>query len=78
MRLSQDSKKAAGPQVTLRVFRGLGSDPTSFKHDTFVVPGWAVHEHVNHSSEDAVLFSFTDAPVLRALGFEREAAARQA
>jgi gentisate 1,2-dioxygenase len=38
-----------------------------------------VHEHVNHGGGDAVLFSFTDAPVLRALGFEREAPApRQA
>jgi gentisate 1,2-dioxygenase len=44
------------------------------EHDTFVVPGWKVHEHVNHSGDDAVLFSFTDAPVIRALGFERETA----
>jgi gentisate 1,2-dioxygenase len=67
------------------VVRGVGTtivDGVTIEwgeHDTFVVPGWALHEHVNHSAEDAVLFSFTDAPVLRALGFEREAAApRQA
>jgi len=41
--------------------------------DVFVVPSWAVHEHVNASaSEDAVLFSFTDQPVMRALGLYRE------
>lgn len=41
--------------------------------DTFAVPGWAVHEHVNSSSHDeAILFSFTDEPVLRELGYYRE------
>ena len=43
--------------------------------DTFALPGWAVHEHVNASNSDqAILFSFTDEPVLRALGLYREAA----
>ncbi len=42
------------------------------EHDTFAVPGWAVHEHVNGSAKDpALLFSFTDDPVLRALGYFR-------
>lgn len=42
--------------------------------DTFALPGWAVHEHVNSSaSGEAILFSFTDEPVLRALGLYREA-----
>jgi gentisate 1,2-dioxygenase len=40
--------------------------------DTFALPTWAVHEHVNHSGDEAILFSFTDAPVLRALGLQRE------
>jgi gentisate 1,2-dioxygenase len=41
--------------------------------DTFCVPGWAFHEHVNESpTEPAFLFSFTDTPVLKALGFYRE------
>lgn len=40
--------------------------------DTFALPGWAVHEHVNSSSEPAILFSFTDDPTLRALGFYQE------
>ena len=43
--------------------------------DTFVVPSWAWHEHVNGSDrEDAVLFSFTDRPVIEAFGFYRESA----
>jgi gentisate 1,2-dioxygenase len=43
------------------------------ERDTFAVPGWCTHEHVNDSaSDDAVLFSFTDDPVLRPLGLYRE------
>jgi gentisate 1,2-dioxygenase len=43
--------------------------------DIFVVPGWATHEHFNvSSSHPAYLFSFTDAPALRALGLYRERA----
>lgn len=39
------------------------------KNDIVVLPPWAVHEHANTSaSEDAVLFSLQDAPVLEALG----------
>jgi gentisate 1,2-dioxygenase len=41
------------------------------KGDTFAVPVWSLHEHVNESGEDAVLFSFSDAPVLEALGLLR-------
>ena len=41
--------------------------------DVFCVPGWTFHEHVNGSAtEPAVLFSFTDAPVLQALSLLRE------
>ncbi|HZU07977.1 MAG TPA: cupin domain-containing protein [Chloroflexota bacterium] len=43
--------------------------------DVFCVPSWAPHQHVNTSSSaPAILFSYTDAPVLRALGLFREAA----
>jgi gentisate 1,2-dioxygenase len=42
------------------------------ERDTFALPGWAVHEHINMSSEPAILFSFTDDPTLRALGFYHE------
>jgi gentisate 1,2-dioxygenase len=41
--------------------------------DVFCVPGWAFHEHANAStSEAAVLFSYTDSPVLRSLNLLRE------
>jgi gentisate 1,2-dioxygenase len=39
--------------------------------DTFAVPAWASHEHVNESRYAAMLFSFSDAPVLAALGLLR-------
>ncbi|MFQ6027878.1 MAG: cupin domain-containing protein [Dehalococcoidia bacterium] len=43
--------------------------------DVFCVPGWAYHEHVNASNtEPAVLFSFTDLPMLKSLGLLREQA----
>jgi gentisate 1,2-dioxygenase len=43
--------------------------------DVVCVPSWTVHEHVNLSpGRPAVLFSYTDAPVLRALDLYREAA----
>jgi gentisate 1,2-dioxygenase len=41
--------------------------------DIFCVPSWAWHEHANASaSDDAVLFSFNDFPVMRSLAFWRE------
>ena len=41
--------------------------------DTFCVPGWAFHEHVNASpTEPSFLFSFTDAPVIKGLQLYRE------
>ena len=41
--------------------------------DVFCVPSWASHQHVNASgAEPAFLFSFSDAPVQRALGLLRE------
>lgn len=61
------------------VFRGSGTsviNGESFhwdKGDTFIVPLWSWHEHVNRSAkEDAVLFSMNDAPVLKAFGLYRE------
>jgi gentisate 1,2-dioxygenase len=42
--------------------------------DFFVIPPYAWHEHVNESSEDAVVFSTTDLPVLEALHLMREEA----
>jgi len=41
--------------------------------DVFALPGWQWHHHVNlESDEDAILYSVTDAPVLRALDLYRE------
>lgn len=43
------------------------------KHDSFVIPNWAWHEHVNRShSEEAILFSVNDIPVMNAFGLYRE------
>jgi gentisate 1,2-dioxygenase len=44
------------------------------KGDIFVVPSWQWHGHENPSSEDAILFSITDRPALKLLGFYREEA----
>ena len=38
------------------------------KGDFLVVPGWAEHRHENPSEEDAILFSVTDWPAMKALG----------
>ncbi len=45
------------------------------KGDIIAMPPWALHEHANGSaSEDAVLFSIQDTPVLEALGLYYEEA----
>jgi 1-hydroxy-2-naphthoate dioxygenase len=42
------------------------------ERDSFVVPNWSRHHHVNRSSsEEAILFCVTDEPVLAALGLLR-------
>jgi gentisate 1,2-dioxygenase len=60
-------------------FRGHGTtiiDGQPFhwqKGDTFIVPLWCWHEHANRSSsEEAILFSMHDTPVLKAFGLYRE------
>jgi len=62
-------------------FRGSGAtiiDGQPFhwqKGDTFIVPLWYWHEHVNGSSTDeAILFSMHDEPILKAFGLYREEA----
>ncbi|HWH79150.1 MAG TPA: cupin domain-containing protein, partial [Candidatus Binatus sp.] len=43
------------------------------KHDSFAVPNWAWHEHVNRSkSEEAMLFSVNDIPIVEAFNLYRE------
>lgn len=60
------------------VVRGSGSSVVAGKviewkqGDTFALPTWAEHRHVNPGSDDALLFSFSDAPALEALGLLRE------
>jgi len=41
--------------------------------DTFVVPSWAAHEHASVNGE-AVLFSYSDRPIIDAFGYYREEA----
>ena len=65
--------------VIYHAFRGRGSSFVGDERfdwetgDSFVVPLWYPHRHVNDSkSEEAVLFSMSDAPVLKSLGLYRE------
>ena len=60
-------------------FRGSGTtiingEPFNWeKGDSFVVPLWSWHEHTNRSStEEAILFSMHDEPILKAFGLYRE------
>jgi gentisate 1,2-dioxygenase len=61
------------------VFRGCGSTIVEgerldwSERDVFTIPGWHWHEHVNASATDgATLISYTDEPLLKALGIHRE------
>jgi len=40
--------------------------------DVFTVPTWTFCEHINNGDRPAFLFSFSDAPVMKALGLYRE------
>ncbi len=62
-----------------QVFRGRGYSVVNGQRldweqgDLFAVPTWAWHEHANASlSEEAILFSINDEPVMRALALYRE------
>jgi gentisate 1,2-dioxygenase len=65
--------------VIYHVFRGRGSSYVGDERfdweagDSFVVPLWYPHRHVNGAaSEEAILFSMSDAPVLKSLALYRE------
>ncbi|HKY09543.1 MAG TPA: cupin domain-containing protein, partial [Candidatus Binatia bacterium] len=65
--------------VIYHVVRGSGSTEIGEHRldweqgDSFVVPLWHAHRHMNRSaSEEAMLFSMSDAPMLKALGLYRE------
>jgi gentisate 1,2-dioxygenase len=66
--------------VMYHVFRGQGATIIGEQEyewrqgDTFVVPLWHTHRHVNASSKEAILFSMSDEPALRALELYREEA----
>lgn len=64
------------------VFQGRGASEIGGerfewqKGDSFIAPVWHPHRHFNvSSSEEAILFSMSDAPVLKALGLYREESA---
>ena len=53
--------------------RSASGTSTGEQGDTFVVPLWYAHRHMNRSSsEEAILFSMSDAPALKALDLYRE------
>ena len=65
--------------VIYHAFRGSGSSFVGDERfdweagDSFVVPLWYPHRHSNRAaSEEAILFSMSDAPVLKSLGLYRE------
>jgi gentisate 1,2-dioxygenase len=65
--------------VIYHVFRGTGTTQVGERRfdweqgDSFVVPLWYDHRHWNRSSlEEAILFSMSDGPVLKALDLYRE------
>lgn len=65
--------------MIFHVVRGTGTTVVDGKrlewseNDVFAVPGWAAYQHRNSStSDEAVLFSYTNEPVIRALGLYRE------
>jgi len=64
--------------VMYHVFRGRGTTEIGEQRfdwqqgDSFVVPLWYRHRHTNSSSEEAMLFSMSDAPTLKALDLYRE------
>jgi gentisate 1,2-dioxygenase len=62
------------------VFRGAGFTIVgNNRHDwqdgdTFTVPFWQSHRHVNNTGSAAILFVMNDRPVMDAFGFYREEA----
>ncbi len=65
--------------VLYHVFRGSGTTVINGQAfhweqgDSFVVPLWHWHEHANRSSsEDAIVFTMNDAPMLKPFGLYRE------
>ena len=61
-----------------QVFRGEGYSVINGQRfdwsegDFFVVPSWAWHEHATDPSQEAILFSIQDTPIMKALSLYRE------
>ena len=72
------SKRVTGSSV-FHVVEGKGRSVINGKTfdwekgDIIALPSWAEHDFANSGSEDAILFSISDKPVIEALGFYREA-----
>ncbi|HZS65481.1 MAG TPA: cupin domain-containing protein [Burkholderiales bacterium] len=72
------AKRVTGSSI-FHVVQGRGRsliDGKTFdweKGDIIALPSWAEHNFANTGTEDAILFSISDRPVLEALGFYREA-----
>jgi gentisate 1,2-dioxygenase len=70
-------KRVAGSSVFL-VKQGRGRSTIEGKAfdweqgDIIALPSWAQHDYANTGTEDAILFSISDRPVLESLGFYRE------
>jgi gentisate 1,2-dioxygenase len=70
-------KRVSGSSVFL-VKQGKGRsviNGTPFdweKNDIIALPSWAQHDYANTGSDDAILFSISDRPVIQALGLYRE------
>jgi len=48
------------------------------KGDSFIVPLWHTHRHINRSSsKEAILFSMSDSPLLKSLELYREESVSQ-
>ena len=75
---------AAHRHTSTTIYHAFSGSGTTFigdqrfdwnKGDSFIVPLWYPHHHANRSnSEEAILFSMSDAPVLQALELYREEA----
>jgi gentisate 1,2-dioxygenase len=72
------AKRVTGSSV-FHVVRGRGRsviDGKTFdweRGDIIALPSWAEHDFANTGTDEAILFSISDRPVLEALGFYREA-----
>jgi gentisate 1,2-dioxygenase len=86
--LPADHRTQARRHTSTKIYHALRGSGTTYvgdrrldwdEGDTFVVPVWYAHRHVNTSSADeAILFSMSDTPVLQALDLYREEAVAEA